>query len=135
MNSIFKKVFVSIVLALPLISSAAMLGETSKLFRAALDIINDLLIPLAFSLALLFFFWGVAKYIYSEGTGKEEGKKIMIWGVVALFVMSSIWGLVSFIRGELIGNNNPTNSNIPTIGGSSSGPGYNVDGRTYIPGM
>ncbi len=28
---------------------------------------------------------------------KEQAKKTMLWGVVAIFVMASVWGLVSFI--------------------------------------
>jgi hypothetical protein len=38
-------------------------------------------------------------YIWNAGDeGKrKEGRGIMIWGVVALFVMVSIWGLVNFI--------------------------------------
>ena len=31
----------------------------------------------------------------------KEGKSIMIYGVIAIFVMSSIWGLVKFIGDEL----------------------------------
>ena len=122
MKNISKKILISLLLTFPILSSAAMLTETRKLFEAAQGIIADVLIPIAFTLALLFFFWGVAMYIRSEGTGKEEGKKIMIWGVVALFVMSSIWGLVSFIRGELLGNTtSPTSSPIPTIGSGGTG--------------
>ena len=76
--------------------------------------ITNTLIPIVFTLALLFFFWGVAKYIWGEGMGKEEGKKIMIWGVVALFVMASVWGLVAFIQGEFTISAN-TVGTIPTI--------------------
>lgn len=100
---------------LPIVSSAQLI-KTEALFSNAEGIITNILIPLAFAVALLYFFWGVAMYIRSEGTGKEEGKKIMIWGVVALFVMSSVWGLVAFIRGELLGNENVIiEQRIPTI--------------------
>ena len=66
------------------------------------EIITKYLIPLAFLLCLLYFFWGVAKYIRSINPGqKEEGRSIMIWGIVGLFVASSIWGIVLLIRTEL----------------------------------
>mgnify|MGYP001611911796 CR=1 FL=1 len=89
-------------LLLPLVSQAqSYLGNTSGILRTATEIVDVIMIPLAFALALLYFFWGLAKYIRSEGEGKEDGRRIMVWGVVALFVMSSIWGLVYFIRREL----------------------------------
>jgi hypothetical protein len=49
----------------------------------------------------LAFFWGAVKYIWSVGTGKEEGRKIMMWGILAIFVISSVWGLIKFINGTL----------------------------------
>lgn len=60
----------------------------------------DLAIPVAFALALLAFFWGLAKYIFAAGSeeAKEGGKRIMIWGIVALFVMASVWGIVEFMQ-------------------------------------
>ena len=71
---------------------------------AAFKLITDILIPLAFALCLLYFFWGVAKYI-KDGAGSDqaaaEGKRIMGWGIVGLFVAFSVWGIISFIKSEL----------------------------------
>ena len=91
-----------------------MLEKSSDILDAFAGLI-DIAIPIVFSLALLLFFWGVAKYILSAGTEKDEGKKIMVWGVVALFVMSSIWGLTTFIREELT-IDEVGNQKIPTLG-------------------
>ena len=71
----------------------------------------DMLIPLAFSCALLFFFYGTAKYIFRLGgdvNAGEEAKKIMFWGVIALFVIASIWGIVQFVRSEFDISNTDT---------------------------
>ena len=100
---------------LPAIASAQpYLGKTSGILLSAQNIVQETLIPIAFTLSLLYFFWGVAKYIKSEGDGKEEGKKIMIWGIVALFVISSVWGLVYWLRAEL-GLGDTTSLPIPKI--------------------
>jgi hypothetical protein len=66
------------------------------------DVINSL-IPIVFTLGLLAFFWGIVKYIYAQGSEKAEadGKKIMLWGLVALFVMSSVWGIVRLAQETL----------------------------------
>ncbi len=132
------KYIVGLALLSPVFASAQ-LTQTRTLLQSAMNIVTQILIPLVFTLALLFFFWGIAKYIRSEGTGKEEGKKIMIWGVVALFVMSTIWGLVSFIRGELLGNTSaPISQPVPTIGAGAGGgasiPGQDP-GSGYISGL
>lgn len=71
---------------------------------AAFGIVTNTLIPLAFALCLLYFFWGVAKYIRTGAASEkdaEAGKQIMIWGVVGLFVAFSIWGIIKFIQSEL----------------------------------
>ncbi len=73
-------------------------------------IVNSVLIPLAFSLCLLYFFWGVTKYIANSANSSqkagEEAKRVMVWGLVGLFVAVSVWGIVRLIRTEL---------NIPNI--------------------
>lgn len=70
----------------------------------ALNIVTNFLIPIAFGLCLLYFFWGIVKYI-KTGAGSEaaakEGRRIMTWGIVGLFVAASIWGIVRFLRSEL----------------------------------
>ena len=71
------------------------------IIKAATAIITDVLIPLVFALCLMFFFWGVVKYIWSVGNEKEEGRRVMIWGIVGLFVAFSIWGIIKFIQNEL----------------------------------
>lgn len=109
----FKKIYITLVLvALPVLTFAQ-LNVTTKIFGSIDNLVTTILVPLVFTLALLFFFWGVAKYIWSAGD-KEEGKKIMVWGVVALFVMSSIWGLVAFFQDELLIDTG-TEGTIPTI--------------------
>lgn len=63
----------------------------------------DLLIPVVFGLILLAFLWGLAKFVYSADSeeGRKQGKSIMIGGVIALFVASSIWGIIEFMQQEL----------------------------------
>ena len=65
-------------------------------------------IPVIMGLALLLFIWGVAKFIYKVGDEKEreKGKLLMFWGLIAIFVMVSITGILYFMYGEL-GFTNP----------------------------
>ncbi len=59
-----------------------------------------MLIPITMSFALFAFFWGLAKFIWNSGSAeaRSQGKSIMISGVAALFVMTSIWGLVALLQ-------------------------------------
>jgi hypothetical protein len=57
------------------------------------------LIPLLISIALLVFIWGMATFIYASGNEDaiEGGKRKMIWGILALFTIVSVWGLVALL--------------------------------------
>ncbi len=59
-------------------------------------------IPLLGAIAFLVFVWGVARYIKSAGSEKEikDSKNILIWGLIGLFVLVSIWGIIAFLRNE-----------------------------------
>jgi hypothetical protein len=116
-------------LLLPKVGYGAFFTKTNSLLGSFLNILDSAL-PILFSLALLLFFWGVAGYIWSEGNAKEDSKKIMFWGIIALFVMTAVWGLVAVIQQSLLGNNNPQNMKIPSFGngGSSAGSDNCVDG-------
>jgi len=94
------------VLALPLVSFAQGLGQLNSLVDDVGNIV-DKIIPIVFALAVLGFFYGLVKYIFGAEQDKDAAKKTMIWGVVALFVMASVWGLVNFI-GDNVGIQNDT---------------------------
>ncbi len=61
------------------------------------------LIPIIFGLAIVYFFWGLIQYIRAAGDPKKaaEGKSIMIYGVIAIAVMISIYGLVAWLQNLL----------------------------------
>ncbi len=63
------------------------------------SIINGAVIPLIFALALVMFIWGVVQYVINsdEEAKKEKGKQFMLWGIIALTVMVSVWGLVKIL--------------------------------------
>lgn len=86
----------------PAIASAQQLGNIETLMQSIGRLV-DLALPIVVGIALLGFFWGLAKFIFAQGNeeDKTDGKKIMIWGLVALFVMVSVWGLVRFIGDAL----------------------------------
>ncbi len=87
-------------LFLPVVSFAQGLDNLESL-ALSIGRIVEILIPIIFALAVLGFFYGLVKYIFGADHDKEQAKKTMIWGVVALFVMASVWGLVNWLQGNL----------------------------------
>lgn len=60
------------------------------------------IIPLMGAVAFLAFVWGVARFIRAAGNEKEikDSKNLLIWGVVGVFVLVSIWGIIAFLQNE-----------------------------------
>jgi hypothetical protein len=56
-------------------------------------------------LALVYFLYGVFQFIagYDNPTAKETGKQHMIWGVVGMAIMISVYGLLSLIKLTIMG--------------------------------
>jgi hypothetical protein len=75
-------------------------------FKDFIDIFLNLIktmIPVIAGLTLLTFFWGLAKFIMAVGGDEKavaEGKNLMIWGILGLFVMVSIWGILHFLTNQ-----------------------------------
>lgn len=84
-------------------SSACDLSDSPKFqdyLCYATGIINDSIIPLIFALATAMFVWGTVKFFIvnvDEEAKRAQGKQFMIWGIVALAVMLSVWGLVAIL--------------------------------------
>jgi len=59
------------------------------------------IVPLMISLAIVVFFWGLVKFIWHAGDEKthDEGKAVMIWGMVSLFVMVALWAIIGWLQG------------------------------------
>ncbi|OHA46993.1 MAG: hypothetical protein A2541_01065 [Candidatus Taylorbacteria bacterium RIFOXYD2_FULL_36_9] len=83
------------------------------------DIVNNVfiagilkpIVPLLIGLAVVLFIYGVLTLILSEGGEKQkEGKQYMIWGIVGIFVMISVWGLVAILQDTF-----KLNTDLPSI--------------------
>lgn len=84
-------------------STTCVIGDSPKLqnyLTYITCIINSSVIPLIFALAVIMFVWGTINF-FILNAGEEEkrtqGKQFMIWGIIALAVMISVWGLVAIL--------------------------------------
>ena len=92
---------------------------SSPIFAAAQVTVNGLIttfkgilgaiIPFFMILATVIFLWGVIQYITAGGEEEKikSGRTYMLWGIIALFVMIAVWGLVNIVASTTgIGTNN-----------------------------
>jgi fumarate reductase subunit D len=77
------------------------LNDLPSIFKYILNLINSYIIPIIIGLAVVAFLWGMFKLINAgDDEGKrKEAKDIIIYGIVGLFVMVSVWGLVNILVG------------------------------------
>lgn len=105
----------SVSLAFPLVSFAQdpALSTVTRMVNAVRGIV-EVLIPIVFGLGVLAFFWGLVRYLFAADHDKEQAKKTMLWGIVAIFVMASVWGLVRFIQSTfgVTGDNSAISPNV-----------------------
>ncbi len=73
----------------------------SGLVQSMVKIFNAVL-PMLVALALVLFMIGVIKYIRHEG--EHEKRDMMIWSLVALFIMLSMWGIIRLMCASLTGS-------------------------------
>lgn len=78
-------------------------------------------LPVLVGLAVLVFFWGLVQYIFSlggEGDEKRQksGRTLMIWGIIAFFVMLSLFGIIRIAQQTFNFQNPATQQpNVPQI--------------------
>ena len=100
--------------ALPAIAFGQQLQNINLLVTSATNILNKL-VPFAIGLGLVVFLFGIVRYVTAgAGEDKAAARNLMIYGIIALFVMVSVWGLVNFI-GSSLGINKTDNISAPNV--------------------
>lgn len=115
-----KKLVYALMGAFPVLAMA----QTSSSLTSLDDIVAWIaktiktLIPVFFGLAIIYFFWGLANFIRASGDAKaqEAGRNQMIWGVIAIAVMISVYGLAIWLQG-LFGISSTATVSLPTVPG------------------
>ena len=83
-------------------AAAASCGSTKNFGWLACLAVERVLTPLitvVVSLAMLYFLWGLTKYLTKTGdsTAQAEARGAMWYGLLTMFVMFSLWGLVQVL--------------------------------------
>lgn len=89
-------------LAVPSISDAAP-RTWSGLVDSLVSIINSGIATIV-TLALVAYFYGVATNILKFEDNPDKKKAYFFWGIIILFVMVSVWGILNLVKTSLFGS-------------------------------
>ncbi len=79
------------------------LAQDLTFFQTLITQIDGLItaaVPVVIGLAILLFLWGLARYMLNQDDAEARAgaRSIMLWGVVIIFVMIALWGLVNLLE-------------------------------------
>ncbi len=77
-----------------------MITDFKSLVSTIINNVFNPLVGIIMGLTLIYFLVGVFKYMQVAGdeTKQKEGVSMMTYGIIALFVMVSVWGLVNLLQ-------------------------------------
>ncbi|MCI0565642.1 pilin [bacterium] len=110
----YKKILLSALcgFAVPFIASAQ--GTLISVMSVILSIL-DLAIPAVLAIAIIIFFWGIARYMIAEDDSKKnEARNVMIYGIAGIFVIFSIWGIVALLQSSFETTGTPIVPQLPS---------------------
>ncbi len=94
-----KKIIAFILGFTPAFAFAQQIGDINDVAKKATNI-GNLIIGLAISIAVLWIIISVVRYLIATNDPEKraEGGRSILFGVIGLFVILSIWGLVAILR-------------------------------------
>jgi uncharacterized membrane protein len=72
------------------------------------EFLDETIVPILIGLTVVYFLYGVMKFVKSAGDQKarDEAKNTIMYGLIGLAVMVTVWGLVAIIANSLTGDSN-----------------------------
>lgn len=123
----FYKIFIGVILIAGAKVAEAQMFQNGGTCPVELASIRDFLmesicllrfiIPLLITLGVVFFIWGVIHYLLNpENSAKrDEAKQYILWAIIGLFVIVSMWGLVQIFRATFGFSGSSDNIVIPQL--------------------
>ena len=110
-------IFSFIILILPIITNAqftechgsdcTVSGGSFYIILTKISRLFNAIIPVLVALGVVYFVWGVVQYVIQDSEeAKKKGRDHMIYGIIGLAVIVSLWGLVYVLVDFLYTGNN-----------------------------
>ena len=73
--------------------------QVNSIFKNVLSLLT-VVVQITILCAFITFGWGIIKLITAGGDAKKLGdaKKIVTWGVIGMFILASLFGIITFIQ-------------------------------------
>lgn len=87
-------------------------SDITQMFTYILCVLDSGIIPILISIGLIIFIVGVVRFV-AAGENEEQrqaGRQMMIYGIIALFVMVAVWGFVNLLSSSLFGESSDIQS-------------------------
>lgn len=85
------------VLALPALAFAQDFTYLNNVFNAGKGVLSGA-INVIMILAFVYFLWTVIQFIKADAGKKADARTNMIYAIIGLFVMTSVWGIIGILR-------------------------------------
>ena len=76
-------------------------------------------IPVLITLGVVYFVWGVVQYVIADGEeAKTKGRDRIVFGIIGLAIIMSVWGLVTILTDTFIttpGSGAPTSAEVRSL--------------------
>lgn len=101
-----KKILVGASTFLPALALAQNFSTVQRGIESVSNIISAL-IPLVIAIAVLLFLVGVLRFVTAGGDEEQRAaaRNMIIFGIIALFVMTAVWGFVNILGSTIFGSN------------------------------
>ena len=74
------------------------MGATSNLISKFVTFIVDPAILVIFAAGFFLFLWGLVQFLWNlEEGANSDGKQHMLWGIVGMLIMVSVYGIITLI--------------------------------------
>ena len=94
-------------LALLILAAPAITLAAPRTFTELADLATNLInggIGVSLTLGIVVFFYGtVSNFAESKDSISDKFRTQILWGIIALFVMFSVWGILALLRNTLFG--------------------------------
>jgi hypothetical protein len=125
-------VVLAVALLAPLAGAQIDIPSTENVWQDAFQTFRNIAffaIPAIFAIALLIILWGLLMFLRAAGDEDAivDGKRRMFWGVIIMFAMISVWGLVGVVS-QLTGVNQGLTPILPNVPEARSGSGGSSPG-------
>ena len=93
-----------------------MITTIPEALTAVKDIL-DSVVPFLIGLSVLVVVWGIFKYIAhaAEEEKRVEAGKFILWGIVGIFIMISIWGLINVLGNTITFGDKTAPTDMPDL--------------------